>query len=382
MTYLFVCGGSYVSGMEIVELAIMRGLAERGARVHCIVSGWNDGVFIERLERAGIPHTVAFVGKLTFGLKRLDWTADTFRHVRGARYTVRAVANELKPDIVIVCNRDALLLLCGVFGKAPVVFHVHEAPDLSGRSRLLYRLVRRSVDAFFTVSAFVRDRTVALGVSNSRVYVVRNGVEPRSCASHVPCKKSCPVVGICGQIGEWKGHSDLVEAMGILARRGVQGELRVYGVGDDEYVGSLRHQANALGIGDRIRWMGFEPDPDRMYAGLDVVVVPSRSGDPFPTTVLEASARGLPVVGTRRGGIPEMIVDGETGYLVEGEDPSALADALEDLLSSPSRRRVFGTAAKERVEQEYLTSHMVSRFERAVGALLSGSVARRTVQVM
>ena len=357
MTVLFACGGSYVSGLEIVELAVMRGLATRGHRVHALVSGWNDGDFIGRLRAAGIPHTVAFTGKIS--LRRPAWMLDTLRHLPGARQTVRRLVGRLRPDVVVACNRDAVILLAGVWGRAPVVFHVHElmAPAWTAR-------VARRVRGFVAVSEFVAERLVADGVARERVRVVHNGVEPAPGVDRPA--EAVPVGGICGQIGAWKGHDDLVDALALVAARGVPFRLHVYGRGDEGYVAALKARVEAVGLAGQVEWRGFEPDPDRMYAGIDVLTIPSRFEEPFGLTAAEAGIRAIPVVATRRGGLPEIVADGATGRLVAPEAPAALADAIASVLTDADRRRAMGAAARARVESRFLTGHMVDRFEAVV----------------
>ena len=92
---------------------------------------------------------------------------------------------------------------------------------------------------------------------------------------------------------------------------------------------------------------------------LDVLVQPSRA-DNLPLSILEAMAAGLPVVGSRVGGIPELIVDGVTGFVVEPESPRALADALERLAASPELRKELGGKGAERVA-EHFSSEQVAR---------------------
>ena len=356
MTLLVCCGGSYVSGMEIVELAVMRGLAARGHRVHALVNGWNDGDFIARLELAGIPYTEAFVGKLT--VRRPRWMLDTLRFLPGARRTVRRLMRDLRPDLVMASNRDAVLLLSGLFGDTEVVYRVHEP-----LSETWTRRIGRRATRFITVSDFIRSLLISNGLAPDRVVTAQNGVEA---AAPVRPSNEPPVIGICGQVGAWKGHDDLFDAAGRLGARGIPFELRVYGRGDDDYVTLLKARAEADEVSKSVRWMGFERDIERMYADLDILAVPSRSNDPFPTTVLEAGGREIPVVGTRRGGIPEMIEDGMTGLLVRPEDPVALADALQSLLQDPDRRRAMGVSARRRIEARFLTEHMVDRVEAAL----------------
>lgn len=359
MTVLVQCSGSYVSGMEIVELAVLRGLAARGHRVHALVSGWNNGDFIARLEAAQIPYTPVFSGKLT--LRQPSWTLNTLRHLPGARRTARKLTRDLQADVVVACNRDPVLGLAGAFGDVPVLYHVHTPLDPRWAARL-----GRVVDRFMAVSGFVRSRVLAGGIAPDRVDVVHNGVEP---ADRAPRRNAtASVIGICGQVGAWKGHDDLLGALGRVAARGVPFELRVFGTGADAYVQALQAQAERDGIASHVRWMGFERDPDRMYADLDVLAMPSRFEEPFGMTLAEAGIRGIPAVATRVGGIPEVVVDGETGLLVPKEAPEALADALLSLLDDPGRRRVMGEAARERVRTQFLTEHMIDGVEASLRA--------------
>ena len=341
--------------MEIIELAIMSGLVKRGHRVHALVSGWNDGDFPARLDAAGIPYTVAFTGKIT--ARKPAWMFDTLRHLPGARRNARRLVRALHPDVVIACNRDALVLLTGVFRGVPVLYHVHEA-----LTPAWVTVLSRIAERFVTVSRSTAERLLVAGVGQDRVTVAPNGVA-RLGSAHPRTERYPPVVGICGQVGPWKGHDDLFDALSLVASRGISFDVRVFGRGDDDYIASLNERAESGGLAGRIQWMGFEVDTDRMYAGLDLLAVPSRSDDPFPTTVLEAGVRGLPVIGTLKGGIPEMIDDGETGFLVPPQDPAALADALSLILVDDVRRLAMGDAARARIEAGFLSRHMVDRFE-------------------
>jgi alpha-maltose-1-phosphate synthase len=88
------------------------------------------------------------------------------------------------------------------------------------------------------------------------------------------------------------------------------------------------------------------------FASIDVLVQPSRA-DTLPLSVLEAMAAGLPVIGTRVGGIPEEVEDGVTGLVVEGESPEALAAALDSLAGNAERRRELGEAGRSRAEERF-----------------------------
>jgi glycosyltransferase involved in cell wall biosynthesis len=143
--------------------------------------------------------------------------------------------------------------------------------------------------------------------------------------------------------------------------------LEIFGVGALE--GELADQARAGGVDARFH--GFVRDMRARLAQVDVLVQPSRA-DNLPLAILEAMASGIPVVGTRVGGIPELVVDGETGLVVEPDDPAALAAALDSLARSPQRRHELGERGRERAA-EHFSAEGVARRTVALYEELCGS---------
>jgi glycosyltransferase involved in cell wall biosynthesis len=185
------------------------------------------------------------------------------------------------------------------------------------------------------------------------VEAAENGARPESDAL---------VAGAAANLEYWKGIDVLLDAARL-----VRGPLRleIYGVG------SLRAQLERRAAGLEARFHGFVPDMGGPLAGLDVLVQPSRA-DNLPLSILEAMAAGLPVIGTRVGGIPELVLDGETGLLVEPERPEALASALDSLAESPERRAELGRRGRERVE-EHFSAEAIARRTVALYEELCGS---------
>lgn len=369
----FLCGGSYVSGMELIELSIMKGLADRGHAIHCIASAWNNGDFISRLERAKIPWSTAFTGKITLSprLRHFGWTLDALRKVRGARRMVGSTLAGFRPDIVVACNRDAVLLLGKSLSRYPIVFHSHEAPDLNWRSRMAMALLDNRIHHYVGVSDAVRERLMALGIDRARVSVIRNGIPPTDHAQ--PARGGRPfTIGICGQIGPWKGHADVVEALAILRREGVTVRCLVFGNGNAGFVESLRQRVAQYGISDYLEWRGFVQDQDAIYRELDVLVVPSRHSDPLPTVALEAGIRGIPVVATRKGGLPEIIVDGVTGLLVDSDNPLQIARAVKMLAHNPDQVKQMGMSARNRIITHFAPERMIKEHEAQLHEVVVG----------
>lgn len=119
----------------------------------------------------------------------------------------------------------------------------------------------------------------------------------------------------------------------------------------------------------------------KLMAAVDIVAVPSRWPDPLPRTVMEAMAAGRPVVGYRTGGVPEMIVDGETGLLVEPDDVDGLARTIERLAGDPDLRRRFGAAAAERARGDFSLQAHLDRMEGILAAIPRSDPARAPIWI-
>jgi glycosyltransferase involved in cell wall biosynthesis len=151
------------------------------------------------------------------------------------------------------------------------------------------------------------------------------------------------------------GIDNLVQAFAILRRRRLPYGLRLLIVGEGPEHQPLERMAAALGVGSVTEFTGWVPH-DRVpeyLRRLSIYVAPSVHEESFGVAVLEASACGVPVVVSRVGGMPEVVQDGQTGYLVPPGDPIALADALERLVTNPELRRTMGAAGRGFVLQRY-----------------------------
>jgi glycosyltransferase involved in cell wall biosynthesis len=162
---------------------------------------------------------------------------------------------------------------------------------------------------------------------------------------------------LVGRINRWKGQNVLLDAaLRIDARQ--HPLLRFVIVGDvadgqhhfrEQMLARIRQQ----GLQERVRWLPFTPDVDRVWAGSDIAVVPSTEPEPFGRVAIEAMAHGLPVVAAAHGGLVEIVADRETGALVPPGDAAALAAALERLAASPALRRRWGEAGLRRQQQHF-----------------------------
>jgi glycosyltransferase involved in cell wall biosynthesis len=181
------------------------------------------------------------------------------------------------------------------------------------------------------------------------------------------------LVVMAGQVAEIKGIWDFVDAAAILAARGVPVTCVV--LGDDlKNQGATRIKAEQIvrerGLTDRVRFLGFRPNAQRLIPAFDIVAVPSHV-EPLGNATLEGMAAARPIVGSRVGGIPEMVVDGETGTLVPSQDPARLAEAIETLVRDPHRAAVLGSAGRARAISTFSVAahvgHVASIYDRCLG---------------
>src|SRR5207302_9415189 len=134
-----------------------------------------------------------------------------------------------------------------------------------------------------------------------------------------------------------------------------------------------KEQVSDLGSEGRFIISDFRRDMPRVLAAYDIFVLPSTSPEPFGLVILEAMASGKPVVATAPGGPSEVVVDGETGYLVPPSSPVDLAAAIEKLLPDPQRRKRMGDLGRERAARIFALPRYVQEFEDLYARLLGMS---------
>lgn len=173
------------------------------------------------------------------------------------------------------------------------------------------------------------------------------------------------LVVMAGQVAEVKGLWDFIEAASLLASRGAPISFVV--LGDDmRNQGALRIEAERVvrqrGLDETVKFLGFRPNAQRLIPAFDIVAVPSHI-EPLGNATLEAMASARPVVGSKVGGIPEMVIDGITGTLIPSRDPQRLAGAIEALAGDHEKRQQLGQAGRRRALSEFSVAAHVSRVQ-------------------
>jgi len=240
----------------------------------------------------------------------------------------------------------------------------------SRKRRLANLLLSRVPGRFFAVSNELRAHMLAEGFESDRLEVIYNGIDPgrastpadRAAARQIlGLPPEALVVGTVARLDPVKDLTTLVEAFATLSR--VQAEAVLVVIGDGPELELLESAARQAAIESRISFTGARNDARRLLPAFDLYVNTSVT-EGVSVTILEAMAAGLPVVATRVGGTPEVVVAEETGLLVPARKPELLAESLQRLAADPDLGRRLGEAGRERVSRRFTLEEMVGRYLR------------------
>jgi len=278
--------------------------------------------------------------------------------------------------------------------RPPIIVHTFHGHVLRGYFgpvrtrffRLLERWLAARTTALIAVSPQVRDDLVALGVApRERFVVIRLGIELDERVAgeqngrvesrrYLGIKSERFAVGWIGRMTAVKRTDDILVAFKRLRDERIDAVLCLVGDGPDRP--QLERRAHELGVIRDTLFLGYQEDVAPFYAAFDALVLPS-SNEGTPVSAIEALAAGRPVVATRVGGVPDVVRDGEDGFLVEPGATGDLADRLAELARDPGLRERMGRAGRERVLPRYAVGRLVDDVDRLYRSLLASSSASR-----
>jgi glycosyltransferase involved in cell wall biosynthesis len=366
---LYVVGNFVAGGAERHLLELWRRLDREQFEIEIAVFR-SEGQFAGEVEALGWPvHDL--------GVPETIYTPSGWRGF--ARLLHRVLA--FRPDVIqgYLFGPNLFAALAGRLCRVPVVvvskrnIDAFETPRQIAAQRLAHRLATHVV----AVSVAVGETSVALGARRERVTVIPNGVDVERFAGAladpvVRGANGAPVVGSVGCLAARKDYPNLLDALALLEQRGRKFHAVLVGEGKERE--ALERQVERLGLGGRVRFLGERPDVERLLPGMDVFVLPSRE-EGIPNALLEAMAAGRPAVATAVGGTPEVMRDGETGWLVPPRDSAALAEALEAALRDPAEASRRGAAAQRAVRERMSIESMVEHHQRFYAAAVRGTEA-------
>jgi len=380
---LFVNPGRALGGAEHSLLLLLQGLRARSIEANVAVFG--KGPFRDRLSALGIP-------TVDVPLPRWARVAGRYRLPAGpvggaalmagslpAALRLAAVARQVGADVIHTNGMKAHLLggLAGRLVRVPVIWHLRDFPPAGWAGCTFHEAARLLPEMILSPSEAVaasvrlpgrrRPRAIPDPVDLDRFHL---GIPRDRIRRELGIVGEEPLIGMIGHLTPWKGHEVFLEIARAVADRVPHARFVVVGGsiyethGHAGYPETLRQKTAALGLSDRVRFLGIIDDIADLLAGLDVLVHTPTAPEPFGRVLAEAMAVGRPVVAARCGGIPEVVEDGVTGLLVPSADVGAFAAAVVRLLEDPVLCRRLSGAGRQRAEARFgIEAHTVSVLE-------------------
>jgi sugar transferase (PEP-CTERM/EpsH1 system associated) len=246
------------------------------------------------------------------------------------------------------------------------------------RRRAAYRYAARHSTMVAVSHDMKRFLVERISIPPDKLRVIHNGIDlgryaeqqaDRAIRKKLGIRDGQPVIGTIGNLFAVKGQVHLLRACRDVARVFPDLVLLIAGEGDQR--GMLEKEASDIGMADRVKFLGFRDDVPSLLQAMDVFVLPSLS-EGLPLSVLEALSLKKPVVASDVGGIPEIIENGVTGYLVPPENPEALAEKITLLLQNPERAAVIGQAGRRRVEEDFSLPRMIREHQSLYEEICAG----------
>lgn len=295
-----------------------------------------------------------------------------------AAWKLSRVVQRLKPDVVHAHDPHGVAMASmalSMLTRSPM-------PALVAARRVDFRLKRnsfsrwkyRQVDLFIASSNAIRDLLIADGVEPAKVATVYEGIDVGRIARLEPVNvralfflpHNAPVIGNVAALVPHKGQRHLIEAMPMVIAQVPDARLVILGEGPLRP--QLEHRVKQLHLERHVVLPGFRDDVLACIKGFDLFVLSSET-EGLGTSLLDAMAAGKACVGTRAGGIPEAVTDGETGLVVPTHDPTALAHAIVRLLQDEPLRVQMAEAGRARAMEQFSVEKMVEGTLAAYGRL-------------
>ena len=259
-------------------------------------------------------------------------------------------------------------------GTPIILHHVHTTDwDFQGRNVLIERMLSTVTARIICCSDFVRDFVVRKeGISPSRAITIYNGVNDDPTGCGVPEERGhgekIVRIAVVASLVENKGHAVILTAFHRLAL--LHPNLELWIIGDGPLRQNLERQNNALGIGNRVSFLGQRDDVLRLLACSDIVVLASLYREGLSLSIIEAMSRARPVVATSIGGNKELVEDGVNGFIVIPADAADLEAKLRILIADGDLRKTMGLAGRKRFEERFSAAIMMDKISALYHSLL------------
>ena len=385
---LFISHTSFWGGAENSLYTLIEGLDKREFQVFVVLP--NDGELNRRLQSLGIRTLIC-------PIKR--WVA--FYNEYNFKYRVKFFAKLIKRIIMIseVIKREQIDVvytntitpiegaIAAKINGIPHIWHLREILQKGSTLkpilpiRLTYQIIACLSDRIIVISNASMKHIMTYTAKNniSKLHLIQNGVnisdfknasqnERDLFRKNLKLNEQCKLVVCIGNLIESKGQIDLVEAARIVTKRLKDVYFIMVGDGDSPYISQIRSKICEYNLQKRVIIYGWVKNISQVYNSIDLLVSTSRL-EAFGRTIIEAMAAEKPVVAVRAGGPEEIIIEGETGFLVSKGDIEMLADSITKLLIDDKMAKRMGQAGKDVVKERFTSEIYVKNVQKIINSV-------------
>lgn len=373
-TILFFDHTAQWSGGEISLFNLVTHLDQNKYRP--VVVLFADGPLREKLDEAHIETRIIALDESVSQTRKDEMSARSllkFQQIGAIWKLIRQLRRVIRAERaqIVHCNSLKSDLIGGVaarLARVPAIWHVRDriendylpAPVVKA-FRLAARLIPTRVIAVSSATLTTLPHVRGVAIHNGTVFENFGDLNAKT-----PFADKAPVFGIVGRLTPWKGQHIFLRAAALVRQTMPEAKFQIVGAalfGEENYERELRELCAQLDLDEAVEWLGFRRDIPNVIARMDALVHASTTGEPFGQVLIEGMAAVRPVIATNGGGVPEIVLDNETGILVPMGEVEPLARAMLKLLGEPNCARQMGEMGRERVQREFTIQATARRVE-------------------
>lgn len=355
LSILLTIASSKWGGREQHVLDLAKGMKQQGHTVCVITEKPLVARFAEYVEAVDLPMKIPLfdIYSIVRLVKEILYKKIDIVHVHGGR------------------EKWLALIAIKLAGRGKLFVSRHTVQ--TAKTDRVHLWLHNQITKTICVSKCVKDEYIGKSMTGrflDKVTVVYNGIDEKRFQNDVTDKGNFKnqrrklIIGFAGRVSAEKGVEYLIDAAGILKRRGYEFSLLIAGEGPVEYRAKLDENVKMNELSENVKFLGFIKDVEEFMNQIDIFVLPCVWQEAFGLVLCEAMICRKPVVTTARGAQKEIVVDGESGLLVETGSFEALAGALEKLMQDEELREKIGIAGEQVVRSRFLLEHMVKNMEQ------------------
>lgn len=391
---LFLDHSSALGGGEIALLNLLRHLNRE--IVDPVVILGAEGPLMEKISRFAETHILTLSSRVSNARKDSLGLSSLFRirEMGSLLAYVWHLARFIKQHQIDVVHANSLKSdiiggLAGRLSSRPVIWHVRDRIEddyLPGSVVRIFRALCRVIPRYVIANSLATHRTLRLGTvqpnhsallneqRNGRSIVVHDGTDLVGSLDKRKENQDFPRIGLIGRISPWKGQHIFLQAAARAREHFPRAKFLIIGsalFGEEKYEKEIRQLSASLGLEGVVQFTGFCADVKEAITELDLVVHASTIGEPFGQVIIEGMAAGKPVIATNGGGVPEIVENGNTGFLVPMGDAVSMAEAICLVLADPVLARTMGDRGHKRVMDHFTLDKTARKIESVYQAIVA-----------